>query len=53
MQRDGFTRQEAEDEISFAKSEIYTAIIDGYDLEQVLAETLGLEPDYLLDLIGL
>lgn len=53
MNRDGFTREEAINEIKFVKEEIMNAILNGQDPEDILIEQLGLEPDYLFDLLGL
>ena len=53
INRDGFTREEAINEIKFAKEEIMNAILNGQDPEDILIEQLGLEPDYLSDLLGL
>lgn len=48
MQRDNLTREEAEEQIAEAKAEI----ADGLDPEEAL-EDMGLEPDYIFDLIDL
>lgn len=53
INRDGFTREEAINEIKFVKEEIMNAILNGQDPEDILIEQLGLEPDYLSDLLGL
>ncbi len=53
INRDGFTREEAINEIKFVKEEIMNAILNGQDPEDILIEQLGLEPDYLFDLLGL
>lgn len=53
INRDGFTREEAINEIKFAKEEIMNAILNGQDPEDILIEQLGLEPDYLSNLLGL
>jgi hypothetical protein len=48
MERDGMTRKEAEDRLYY----VHEAILDDpYIAEDILAEELGLEPDYLFDVI--
>ena len=49
MARDGLERREAVEMIAEARRRV---LIDGDDPEEVLAEDFGLEPDYLIDLIG-
>lgn len=53
MERDGFTRAEAENEFSFVQSEFMAALSgqSALDPEEVLYEYLGLEPDYIFDLL--
>ena len=53
MERDGFTRAEAENEFAFVQSEFMAALSgqSGLDPEEVLYEYLGLEPDYIFDLL--
>lgn len=49
MARDHTSRQEAQYLIDEAQQFIYEALEDGNldDIEEILADTLGLEPDYL------
>lgn len=47
MRRDGMTRNEAQDVLDDLKSRA----MDGEDPEELLHE-IGLEPDYIWDLIG-
>lgn len=53
IRRDGLTSEEANEMIHHARSEIIDAIegTSGLDPEEVLACELGLEPDYLFDII--
>jgi hypothetical protein len=51
MQRDGFSRQEAKDMLIEARKECLAAIDNGDDPEDVFMDLVGLEPDYLLDVI--
>ncbi len=53
MRRDGLTRKEAVTMLRNARSEIMDAIegTSCLDPEDVLADELGLEPDYLFDII--
>jgi len=48
MERDGMSEGEADEAILFAKSLVFN---DGCDLEEVLLEEFGLEPDYVFDLL--
>lgn len=48
MERDGYTRREAEEEVRRVRSE-FDPTTD--DPEEVLAEEFGLEPDYIFDLL--
>ena len=47
MRRDGMTREEAEAELE----EVAGLVREGADPEEVLREELGLEPDYVFDLL--
>lgn len=53
INRDGCTREEAEAQVENAKSELFDAMYGTSlnDPEDVLMTELGLEPDYLFDLI--
>lgn len=53
MKRDGLSEEEAKSLVSETKSELKCAIESGdYDLaEEILAGDLGLEMDYVFDLI--
>lgn len=54
MRRDGDTRQEAEERVSECKRRLYEEAVDvgDYDAaEDIVAEELGLEPDYLMELL--
>ncbi len=48
MRRDGLSADEADEMIDYAKERI----ADGQDPEEVCAEEFGLEPDYVLELLG-
>jgi hypothetical protein len=47
MSRDGMTRDEA----TYVLAELRGLVADGEDPEALLADELGLEPDYIDDLI--
>ena len=47
MERDGISLKEARDLIDNCRGEI----VDGMDPEEAMSEWLGLEPDYLLDIL--
>ena len=53
MKRDGYTKEEAIEIVNDCREEINEAIADGdYDLaEDILACDLGLEPDYIMDIL--
>lgn len=53
MERDGMTRAEAENEFAFVQSEFMAALSgqSALDPEEVFYEYLGLEPDYIFDLL--
>jgi hypothetical protein len=48
MARDALSRKAALELLEDAREEV----LDGADPEEVLLDSLGLEPDYLFDLIG-
>lgn len=47
MNRDGMTKEDAEEVVAGMTEEV----MNGEDPEEVLANTVGLEPDYIFDLI--
>lgn len=53
MQRDNMTEQEAINVVNQARTEIYSAAEDGcYDeAEDIMYSLLGLEMDYLMDIL--
>ena len=51
MSRDGITRAEAEDLVEEVRNLILDAIDNGDDPEEILMDELGLEPDYILELL--
>lgn len=48
MRRDGLSREDAWQLVAEAREEV----MNGADPEEVLAETFGLEPDYVMDLLS-
>jgi hypothetical protein len=48
VRRDGLSPQEANELLS----ELKNRVLDGEDPEEILSEELGLEPDYVFDLIS-
>lgn len=48
MRRDGVSREDAKQMLAEAREEV----MNGADPEDVLAETFGLEPDYVMDLLS-
>ena len=53
MKRDGYSEEEAIEMVNDCREEMNEAIADGdYDLaEDILAGDLGLEPDYIFDIL--
>lgn len=51
MKRDGITENEADDLIADAKEEMYYRLEHGEDVYDICQEYLGLEPDYLMELL--
>lgn len=53
MERDNLTQEEAQETVDLCKEEIHNAIEDGrwYEVEDIVADYLGLEPDYIMDLL--
>ena len=47
MEREGLSSQEAQELIYAAKERV----LDGEDIQDVMQEEFGLEPDYFLDLL--
>lgn len=53
MERDGLSYEEAREQVSEVQDMIYEAIEAGDYLEpdEIMADELGLEPDYIMDLV--
>jgi len=53
MRRDGISENEARNLVEECREEIETAIAGGHymEAEDIIASYLGLEPDYIMDLI--
>jgi hypothetical protein len=51
MQRDGMARKEVLDLLRVVRKECFEAIENGEDPEEVLMYSIGLEPDYLFDVL--
>lgn len=49
MKRDGLSRAEAEEWVEEGRRQVFE---DEEDPEEILEEEFGLEPDYVLDLLG-
>lgn len=47
MTRDSMSKAEANDALDAAREEV----MEGYDPEEILQESFGLEPDYIYDLL--
>lgn len=51
MQRDGNTRKEAEKRLKECQKLIQDAFKNGNDVEDIIAMVLGLESDYIFDIL--
>lgn len=52
MERDGMSREEAEELVNMTREEVFASFEDpDADPEEIIASNLGLEPDYIFDLI--
>ena len=53
MERDGMSKEAAEVLIAETREEVFASFEDedGRDPEEIIASNLGLEPDYIFDLI--
>ena len=49
MERDGFTREEAEERLEEVREMVSEA--DPWEAEDILADELGLEMDYIFDIL--
>ena len=51
MERDGLTKEEAEERVEEVREMFEDCEYDSTECELILAEELGLEPDYIFDLL--
>lgn len=52
MEREGLQRHDAIDLINEARDAMEDCNYEPYQCEEILADYLGLEPDYMFDIIG-
>lgn len=50
MERDEMTREEAEELVEETREEVLAAA-DSCEVDDIMADYLGLEPDYIIDLL--
>lgn len=50
MNRDGMSKKDAEDLVKETREEILAA--DPWEMEDIMMDNLGLEPDYIFNLLG-
>lgn len=50
MERDGISRQEAEELIDETRDLLLSS--DVWEADDIMADQLGLEPDYIMDILG-
>jgi len=53
VKRDGISRKEAEAQVEDIRERIFSGEIDALEIDDVMLDELGLEPDYIEDLLGL
>lgn len=51
MERDGMTEEEAKAEVRAGRQEMLEALEYGEDLDDMMSDLFGLEPDYLFDVL--
>ncbi|EFL85802.1 hypothetical protein HMPREF0326_01505 [Desulfovibrio sp. 3_1_syn3] len=51
MRRDGLSREEALETIRDAREAVMEALENGDDPEEIFADIMGLEPDYIIGII--
>lgn len=51
MERDGYTREEAETEVEYAREELQRRLENGEDPSDICEQYFSLEPDYLEELL--
>lgn len=54
MQRDNITQEEAEVWVEDCREQMLDSLegYNGYDAEEILMSEMGLEPDYLFEILG-
>jgi polyhydroxyalkanoate synthesis regulator phasin len=52
VERDGITKEEAEKQVADVRESLMERLADGEMPDDICEEEFGLEPDYLMDLIG-
>lgn len=50
MERDGMSRSEAKDLVEETMDMLISA--DPFEADEIIADMLGLEPDYIMDIFG-
>lgn len=53
MKRDNLTKQEAEDQVQEVRNMIEDCAFDPEECEQIVMDELGLEPDYIMDILDM
>lgn len=52
IKRDGMSKEDVHDELMNFRSDIFDGDYDIEDIEDELMNNYGLEPDYLMDILG-
>lgn len=50
MERDGISRSEAKDLVNETRELLLSS--DPWEADEIMADQLGLEPDYIMDILG-
>lgn len=53
IRRDKLTREEAESLVEEARKDLYKRLEDGEYPDDICEEWFGLEPDYIMELVGI
>lgn len=52
VKRDGVWKKEAEEHVAEVRDRILSGEIDPWEIDDVMMDEFGLEPDYIEDLLG-
>lgn len=52
IKRDGMSKEEAHEELMNVRNDVFDGDYEYEDVEDILMDDYGLEPDYLMDVLG-